>query len=373
MIITSTNDIKGYKIIRYLGLINMNVVVGVNFFSDFFASITDVFGGYSTEYQSKLDKIYADAIRALEIKAIALRADAIIGVHFDFDEISGKGKQMFMVTAYGTAVMAEPIKEEIKKVERYEVYERLYNLSIFKDKGVITPEQYDEEKKSILFRFEEAINKELEDIKADNANKEVEIQAQLAYQEKKEKERIELEKEREKRRLEEIARMSEKEKFALLRKEKEEDINKAIDVFTTNAPLLLVKIRELLENNIKDPKEELSKLTKSEIDCANYGDMGLKPTDNTAYCIGLFLVKERYADACKYYIDLVNDDDINEAISYINSVYDILSFKSQSAFVAMAKNLVELKVLGKEEDAICEFANYALCSQEIAKQVIDML
>ena len=373
MIITSTNDIKGYKITRYLGLINMNVVVGVNFFSDFFASITDVFGGYSTEYQSKLDKIYADAINSLEFKANALRADAIIGVHFDFDEISGKGKQMFMVTAYGTAVMAEPIVEVPRKVERYEVYERLYNLSKFMEKGVITPEQYEDEKKSILFRFEEAITKELEVIKVENANKEVEIQAQLAYQEKIEKERIELERVKEEKRKEELARMSEKEKFALLRKEKEEDINKAVDLFTTNAPLLLVKIRELLENNIKDPKDKLSKLTKPEIDSANYDDLGLKSTDNAAYCIGQFLLKERYADACKYYIDLVNDDDISEAISYINSVYDILSFKSQSAFVAMAKNLVELKVLGKDEEAINEFANYALCSKDIAKQVIEML
>ena len=69
MIITSTNDIKGYKITQYLGLINVNVVIGANFFSDFFASFTDVFGGYSDTYQSKLDKIYGDALRELTKKA----------------------------------------------------------------------------------------------------------------------------------------------------------------------------------------------------------------------------------------------------------------------------------------------------------------
>ena len=31
MIITSTNDIKDYKITKYLGLINVNVVIGANF------------------------------------------------------------------------------------------------------------------------------------------------------------------------------------------------------------------------------------------------------------------------------------------------------------------------------------------------------
>ena len=104
MIVTSTNDIKGYRITEYLGLVNVNVVIGANFFSDFFASFTDVFGGYSDTYQSKLDKIYSDAMRELTKKAEIKGADAIAGVHFDFDELSGKGKSMFMVTAYGTAV-----------------------------------------------------------------------------------------------------------------------------------------------------------------------------------------------------------------------------------------------------------------------------
>lgn len=369
MIITSTNDIKGYKITRYHGLINMNVVIGVNFFSDFFASFTDVFGGYSSEYQAKLDKIYGDAINCLEKKAQSLGASAIIGVHFDFDEISGKGKQMFMVTAYGTAVNIEPIQEELKKTERYEVYERLYNLSLFKDKGIITEEQYDEEKKNLLYRHKEDINKQLEEIKDENI-KEAIKQAQREFQEK---ERLEIERAREEREREALAKMTEKDKFIRLRQEKKQEINEAYEVFKANAPQILLKIKELLADNIKNPKDDLDRITPADVASANYADMGLKPTDNAAHSIGLFLVKERYADACKYYIDLVNDDDLGEARNYINSVYDILSFKNQAAFVSMAKNLVELKVLGKVDEAVDEFATYALCSREIARQVIDMI
>ena len=368
MIITSTNDIKGFKITQYLDLINVNIVIGANFFSDFFASFTDVFGGYSDTYQSKLDKIYGDALRELTKKAMNKGADGIIGVHFDFDELSGKGKSMFMVTAYGTPVKMESFKEELKKTERYEVYERLYNLSLFRDKGIITEEQYEAEKNNLLYRHEDDINRELEEIQSENL-KEAIRQAQIEFQEK---ERQEFERAKEERQKEELANMSEQDKLVLLRQEKAQEINEAVEEFKANAAQILIKIKSLLANNIKNPKDALNRISISDITRANYDDMGFKPTDNAAHCIGLFLLKERYADACRYYIDLVNDDDINEAKNYINSVYDMLSFNNQAAFVSMAKNLVELKVLGREDDAVNEFALYALCSREIARQVIDM-
>ena len=41
----------------------------------------------------------------------------------------------------------------------------------------------------------------------------------------------------------------------------------------------------------------------------------------------------------------------------------------------MAKhdNLVELKVLGKEDEAVNDFVLYALCSREVAKTVVKLL
>ena len=46
-IITTTPTIEGHLVKVYLGTINMNVVIGTNFFSDFAASFTDVFSGNS--------------------------------------------------------------------------------------------------------------------------------------------------------------------------------------------------------------------------------------------------------------------------------------------------------------------------------------
>lgn len=373
MIITSTNDIKDYKITKYLGLINVNVVIGANFFSDFFASFTDVFGGYSNTYQSKLDKIYGDALRELQAKASNSGGNAIIGVHFDFDEVSGKGKSMFMVTAYGTAVMVEPLAKEIKKTERYEVYERLYNLSLFKDKGIITEEQYEAEKNNLILSHEESINQELELVKSENDHKEAVKQAQILEKQREAKRQKEVEALLEKQRQEAAANMTEAQRFAQLRIDKEQDIKDDYEKFKSNAPTTIIKVRNLLENNVKSPTDTLNRLTRSEIMSANYDDLRGLITNQAAQTIALFLKQGRIAEACKHYIDLVNDDDIDEAKSYVSSIYDMITFKNQSAFENMAKNLVELKVLGKSEDAALEFARYAACDIEVAKKVIDLL
>ena len=104
MIITTTNNIDGAEITSYIRLVSTNVVIGTNFFSDCAASFTDFFGGRSNTYQRKLDDVYQNAISEIEQKAASIGADAVVGLKMDFNEISGKGKTMFMVSAVGTAV-----------------------------------------------------------------------------------------------------------------------------------------------------------------------------------------------------------------------------------------------------------------------------
>ena len=104
MIITTTSNIEGARIVEYLDLISVNVVIGTNFFSDWMASVTDIFGGKSSTYQHKLDDVYEAAFKKIEKRAEKLGADAVVGLKMDFGEVSGKEKSMFMVSAIGTAV-----------------------------------------------------------------------------------------------------------------------------------------------------------------------------------------------------------------------------------------------------------------------------
>src|SRR5690606_38853230 len=65
---------------------------------------TDFFGGRSSGYEDKLSKIYDEAILAIKNKAERKKANGLVGLKIDVSEISGKGTQMFMITAVATPV-----------------------------------------------------------------------------------------------------------------------------------------------------------------------------------------------------------------------------------------------------------------------------
>jgi len=123
ILVTTTEKIDGIEIIQYIKPISAHVVAGTGFFSDFAASFSDVFGGRSQSYQKQLSSIYNEAIETLKRTAYESGANCIVGLRVDLDEISGKGKAMFMITAVGTAVVIENLKN--KKTEKNEKTESI--------------------------------------------------------------------------------------------------------------------------------------------------------------------------------------------------------------------------------------------------------
>lgn len=111
-IITTTDTIENCPIKKYIDTICSNIVIGTNAFSDIAASFTDFFGGKSDTYKRKMEIIYREVYKELKQKAVCLGANAIVGFKIDFDEISGKDKSMFMVSASGTACIIKEKKEE---------------------------------------------------------------------------------------------------------------------------------------------------------------------------------------------------------------------------------------------------------------------
>lgn len=106
MIITTTPTVEGYKIVEYKGITYGEVVSGVNFFKDFAASITNIFGGRSNSYEDELQNARVRALEELEERALAKGANAIVGVDTDY-EVLGADNGMLMVTVSGTAVLIE--------------------------------------------------------------------------------------------------------------------------------------------------------------------------------------------------------------------------------------------------------------------------
>ena len=106
MIVTTTPSIEGKKIIEYKGIVFGEVVSGVNFLKDFTAGLRNIFGGRSGSYENELIKARENAIEEMKQRAKSLGANAVVGVDIDY-EVLGTDNGMLMVTASGTAVLAE--------------------------------------------------------------------------------------------------------------------------------------------------------------------------------------------------------------------------------------------------------------------------
>jgi len=106
MIITTTNNLEGYQIDQYLGIVSGETIIGANVFKDFFASITDIVGGRSSAYEQVLREAKATAMSEMEMQARAFGANAVIGIDLDYETIRDG---MLMVTTSGTAVKVSKI------------------------------------------------------------------------------------------------------------------------------------------------------------------------------------------------------------------------------------------------------------------------
>ena len=109
--LTTTPTYPNLEIEEVKGVITSECVFGMNVFRDFFAGMTDFFGGRSEASQKVLREARETCLNELKKEAYELGADGVIGIDLDYSEISGKGKGMLFLVASGTAVK---FKEEAK-------------------------------------------------------------------------------------------------------------------------------------------------------------------------------------------------------------------------------------------------------------------
>ncbi|HNQ43746.1 MAG TPA: YbjQ family protein, partial [Candidatus Cloacimonadota bacterium] len=94
MLVTTTSVIQGYKIEQYLDIVTGETIMGANIVRDLMASITDIVGGRSGAYESKLQDGRKEALVEMKQAAMRLGANAVIGVDIDYEVI---GSSMLMV------------------------------------------------------------------------------------------------------------------------------------------------------------------------------------------------------------------------------------------------------------------------------------
>lgn len=104
MLLTTTPSIEGHPIREYRGIVSAETIIGANFVKDFFARITDVFGGRSGSYERVLREGKEAALAELTKEAQRLGANAVVGLKLDYETMGASGS-MLMVVASGTAVV----------------------------------------------------------------------------------------------------------------------------------------------------------------------------------------------------------------------------------------------------------------------------
>jgi uncharacterized protein YbjQ (UPF0145 family) len=108
VVITTTPTIQGYEIGEYFGIVTGEAILGANIFKDLFAGIRDIVGGRSAAYEEELRRARQLALEQMLAEAQSLGADAIVGVDLDYETVGvGRGGNMLMVTASGTAVKVQ--------------------------------------------------------------------------------------------------------------------------------------------------------------------------------------------------------------------------------------------------------------------------
>jgi len=103
LLITTTPTVEGRPATQYLGIVSGETIIGANIIKDFFAGVRDIIGGRSGSYEKVLREAKESSLKEMEEVAIALGADAIVGVDLDYETVGPRGG-MLMVTSSGTAV-----------------------------------------------------------------------------------------------------------------------------------------------------------------------------------------------------------------------------------------------------------------------------
>ncbi|MEW6595872.1 MAG: YbjQ family protein [Pseudomonadota bacterium] len=106
MIVTTANDLAGYRVVKQLGLVRGITVRSRNAVAQIGAGIQSLFGGNVTIYTSLAEQARQEAYELLVQHAQQTGANAVIAMRYDANEIM---EGITEVLAYGTAVVVEPV------------------------------------------------------------------------------------------------------------------------------------------------------------------------------------------------------------------------------------------------------------------------
>ncbi|WP_048812787.1 heavy metal-binding domain-containing protein [Acidilobus saccharovorans] len=105
IIITTSNDVPGHRVVKVLGVALGITVRSRGLGGNLLASLRSLVGGEIKEYTEMSEQARIQAIQRMVEHAKSMGANAVIAFRLDSNEI---GETMDEIIAYGTAVVVEP-------------------------------------------------------------------------------------------------------------------------------------------------------------------------------------------------------------------------------------------------------------------------
>jgi uncharacterized protein YbjQ (UPF0145 family) len=105
MILVTTDEVPGRRVVRVLGLVRGNTIRARHLGKALIAHLRNAAGGEIHEYTKLMAEAREQSVDRMVQEASALGADAIVGVRFQTSEVMAGAAEMM---CYGTAVVLAP-------------------------------------------------------------------------------------------------------------------------------------------------------------------------------------------------------------------------------------------------------------------------
>ena len=107
MLISTMNDVPGYRVTQVFGEVFGLTVRSRNAFSQMGAGFKSILGGELKGMTKNLQDSRLEVVERMVEEATARGANAVLAMRFDTSEMGGNSTE---IRAYGTAVVIEPIE-----------------------------------------------------------------------------------------------------------------------------------------------------------------------------------------------------------------------------------------------------------------------
>ena len=105
MLVSTTNDLPGYRVVRHIGVVRGITVRSRSVLGNFAGGVQSLFGGKLSVFVNLAEQARQEAYEHLIQHAQEQGANAVIVMRYDANEIM---EGITEVLAYGTAVVVEP-------------------------------------------------------------------------------------------------------------------------------------------------------------------------------------------------------------------------------------------------------------------------